>query len=91
MHLSEEYPEKEIKFSSEAIEHIAHSSDGNIASSRRLIINYLTKHASAAEEELIDFTGLDTKDAHRLLEDLLASGIIETMESTTPTIYRLKA
>ena len=29
-YLSEEYPEKEIKFSSEAIEHIAHSSGGDV-------------------------------------------------------------
>lgn len=98
-----EYPTIQEHFSPECTElilkmkknadhkHIAHSSDGNIASSRRLIINYLTKHATAAEEELINFTGLDTEDAHSLFEDLIAIGIIETMENTTPTIYRLKA
>lgn len=71
--------------------HKLSGSTGNFATSqsnRRLIISYLTRHASATEAELTDFIGLTATDIQELLTDLIELGIIEMK---APTGYRLKA
>ncbi len=63
-------------------------------STRHLVINYLTTHASANAETLADFLGLSVTDAQVLFDDLIATGIIESIPNniiTAPVSYRLKA